>query len=573
MIVDHASLAPIYALAGALVLVLLADLALGPHARRRVETLIGIGAVGLVTTGALAIAVTGGTSRRGFCVDPETLPGEIAVGQACSLETNRYVVAVIVGACVAALLVLAYSVRHLSTVDDPLGADRQQTAQTVATGARSSNAEELVVAGRASAAGGRFGDVALGGVQEPSSPRPLATNGAMPGATSASFAGEYILLLLCSVLGLVTLASARDIITLIVAIETLTLPTYALVSLGRGARAAQGATTYFVVSVASTAIALLGAALFYVTTGALHLEWVARVLSVDSIADKPLVTISLVLLLSGLLFKLAAVPFHAWAPATYDGAPVPVTAYLATLSKVGGWLALVLVVGAAARQLDVLGPVLAVVAIATMLVGNLVALRQHRLMRLLAWSSIGQLGFALAALGAARSSGGFNDAVAASATYVALYVLISLAVFGAIIAVMPAAGGIDDLRGLARRSPVAAGVLVIGLAGLAGLPPGFAGLWAKLAVLRGVVRVGDGWPMWVLVGAIAVSVVVGLAVYLRVVAAVFTPSEVGDRVVPDRAALSAALLATVVGLVVGVYPQPLFESVTRLGCGLFSTCS
>lgn len=154
--------------------------------------------------------------------------------------------------------------------------------------------------------------------------------------------------------------------------------------------------TFFVVSVVATTLTLLGAALLYAATGSLHLERLGVILADRSeLLDLPLTTVAVALVLAGLAFKVAAVPFHAWAPATYDGALLPVAAYLSTASKLGGVVALLAVVQHALPP-SVAGPVLALVAALTMTVGNLVALRQRRTVRLLAWSSVAQAGYILA---------------------------------------------------------------------------------------------------------------------------------------------------------------------------------
>lgn len=154
--------------------------------------------------------------------------------------------------------------------------------------------------------------------------------------------------------------------------------------------------TFFVVSVVATTLTLLGAALLYAVTGSLHLERLGAILADRSeLLALPLTTVAVTLVLTGLAFKVAAVPFHAWAPATYDGAPLPVAAYLSTASKLGGVVALLAVVQHALPP-SVAGPVLALIAALTMTVGNLVALRQRRTVRLLAWSSVAQAGYILA---------------------------------------------------------------------------------------------------------------------------------------------------------------------------------
>ncbi|MEV6928220.1 proton-conducting transporter membrane subunit [Dactylosporangium sp. NPDC051485] len=360
---------------------------------------------------------------------------------------------------------------------------------------------------------------------------PLLRTGEVP-------AGEYCFLLASSLVGAVVLGGARDLITLIVALETLTLPLYLLVGLRRGAReGASAAVTFFVVSVVSTAVALLGAALVFTATGGVHFANIAA--GSLTPATQPLLKVGVVLLLTGLAFKVAAVPAHAWAPATYDGAPLPVAAYLSTASKLGGVVALLLVGVSAARPvLSTSGLTLAVLAVLSMTVGNLVALRQRRMVRLLAWSSVAQAGYLLAPLGALIATDDKTSLLVAGVVgYAFFYVVLEFAAFGAVVAVRGArdGGAIEEYRGLARRSPWFAGVLVLALAGLAGLPPGLAGLFAKVAVVRALL---GGDATWLAV-VVAVNAVIGLAYYVRVGAVLFAPAEpaVGTRAATGEPAM------------------------------------
>nr|MDT0661007.1 NADH-quinone oxidoreductase subunit N [Micromonospora sp. DSM 115978] len=339
--------------------------------------------------------------------------------------------------------------------------------------------------------------------------------------------GEYCFLLACSMTGGVVLGAAGDLITLIVALETLTLPLYVLVGLRRRSVAsAEAAVTFFVVSVVATAITLLGAALLYAGTGAVHLATLADAFADPRALEVPLAGAAVALVVLGLAFKVAAVPFHAWAPATYDGAPLPVAAYLSTASKLGGVIAL-LAVTAAALPATVTGPVLAVLAVLTMTVGNLVALRQTGMVRLLAWSSVAQAGYLLAPLGAlavaaGRSADAREAAVAATVTYTIFFVVMEFAAFGAVVALRPAGadgGTVADYRGVARRRPWVGAAFVLALVGLAGLPPGLAGLFAKVAVVRSLLGGGAGWLALV----VALNAVIGLAYYVRVAATLYAP--------------------------------------------------
>jgi NADH-quinone oxidoreductase subunit N len=367
--------------------------------------------------------------------------------------------------------------------------------------------------------------------------------------------GEYAFLLACSMTGGVALGSAGDLITLIVALETLTLPLYVLVGLRRRTvESAEGAVTFFVVSVVATAVTLLGAALLYAVSGRVHLATLAT-----GLPDLPLTGAAVVLVLAGLAFKVAAVPFHAWAPAAYDGAPVPIAAYLSTASKLGGVVAILYAVVDGLRPaLDLAGPALAVLAVLTMTVGNLVALRQTRMVRLLAWSSVAQAGYILAPLGAFMLAEGRTDealsvAVAATVAYTVFYVLLEIGAFGAVVALRPGGDGglIADFRGAARNHPWVGAALVLALVGLAGLPPGLAGLFAKVVVVRSLLDGGAGW----LAVVVALNAVIGLAYYVRVAAVLYgAPAEAARTRVPWAVAAALAVVTLAI-VVVGFAPQ------------------
>jgi NADH-quinone oxidoreductase subunit N len=351
-------------------------------------------------------------------------------------------------------------------------------------------------------------------------------------------------------------------------VETLTLPLYLLVGLRRFApgepvttSAASASVTFFLISVVSTAIALLGAALNYAATGALHLSRLTSGVGPTA----PVATVGGTLLVIGFAFKVAAVPLHAWAPPTYDGAPVPVAAYLSTASKLGGVLALAAVVS----RLDT-GSTVAVLAVLTMTIGNLVALTQTRMVRLLAWSSIAQAGYILAPL----ALGAYG--VRAALAYTVFFVALEFIAFAVIAALRPpgADGGpLSFYRGVARRSPWPAAALVLSLAGLAGLPPGLAGLFAKVTIIDALIDRGWGW----LAGVVALNAVIALAYYVRVAALLYSAPATAPATVADPALLEAAthphqpvsrpaavaLIASAgVAVVLGFAPQLLVASLT-----------
>lgn len=382
-------------------------------------------------------------------------------------------------------------------------------------------------------------------------------------------AGEYSFLLAASMTGGVVLGAAGDLITLIVALETLTLPLYVLVGLRRRSVAsAEAAVTFFVVSVVATAVTLLGAALLYAVTGTVHLRTLATAFAEDGrLLEVPLTAAAVGLVVLGLAFKVAAVPFHAWAPATYDGAPVPVAAYLSTASKLGGVVALLAVI--AALPATVTGPVLAILAVLTMTVGNLVALRQTGMVRLLAWSSVAQAGYILAPLGglalaAGRTPEAVGAAVTATVAYAVFFVVMEFTAFGAVIALRPPGadgGSIEAYRGVARRRPLVGAAFVFALVGLAGLPPGLAGLFAKVVVVRSLIGGDAGWLALV----VALNAVVGLAYYVRVAATLYTAPDVSLDSSPSSgprswAVAMALAVATVLAVVVGFAPQLVLDA-------------
>ncbi|MFD0538151.1 NADH-quinone oxidoreductase subunit N [Actinomadura luteofluorescens] len=288
--------------------------------------------------------------------------------------------------------------------------------------------------------------------------------------------GEYHFLLLAAVIGALTLVAARDLILLVVALETLSLPVFALSALRRyDGTSSEAALKLFLVSVVSTAVMLFGISLVYGATGAMHLDRIAPALARLPADLDPVAALGSVLVLAGFAFKVAAVPFHFWAPDVYQGSPLPVAAFLAVVSKAAGFagLAIVLALGLPAYG-HVWGPVVAVLAALTMTLGNLAALRQRTAIRLLAWSSVAQSGYMLAPL--AVGSHRLPEAVAATTAYVALYAVMNIGAFAVVIGFHRRGttkrwDTLDDYRGLAHRSPAVATALAFFLICLAACPP------------------------------------------------------------------------------------------------------
>jgi NADH-quinone oxidoreductase subunit N len=373
---------------------------------------------------------------------------------------------------------------------------------------------------------------------------------------------ELLLLLLTATSGACALAGARELATLAIALETASLPVVGLVALRRDGRGAEAAVKLLLTSVLSFGLLVLGAALVYAATGSLRLGAPVS----DRLGDLGAVQgVGLLLVVAGAAFKLSLVPFHLWTPETYTGAPLPVAAFLATTSKVAGLGAVVLVLAVGApEQAGSWAPAVGALAAVTMTVGNLVALRQQSVVRLLAWSTVAQAGWVVLPLGGAVG-GGVNGAVSASVAYLLAYVVASLAAFAVVVRVARthpdgARHRLDAYAGLWRRDPVLALVLAFALLCLAGLPPGVMGLVAKVVALVPVI----GVHAWGLAAAAVVNAVLGIAVYLRWAAhlaggpASGPEGEVdGARVAQPRTQRLALALAAAGCLALSVIPEGL----------------
>ncbi|MGW6294774.1 NADH-quinone oxidoreductase subunit N [Streptomyces sp. NPDC055058] len=384
--------------------------------------------------------------------------------------------------------------------------------------------------------------------------------------------GEYWFLLLSSAAGAALLPAARDLATLIVALEVASLPAFALVGLRYGdRRSSEAALKFFLSSVTATAVSLMGVSFLYAATGTLHLTRLAeRVQDVDGQLDT-LVQTGVVLTLVGFAFKTAAAPFHFWVPDTYVGAPLPIAAYLSVIGKAVGFTGLILVtVVALPSYADVWGPALAALAALTMTVGNVGALRQgltraYSAVRLLAWSSIGQAGFLLVPIAAAAYSDDAERSIGSTVAYALMYAAVNLGAFA--VAALVGRGHrlnrVSDYRGLYATNPVTALLMGFFLLCLAGLPPGIIGLFAKVTVFAAAVDAGLGW----LAVVMAVNVVIALVYYLKWTALLFRAPEgtpAGHRV---PAPLTAALAVTgVLGIALSGAPQLILRFT---GTGLF----
>jgi NADH-quinone oxidoreductase subunit N len=354
---------------------------------------------------------------------------------------------------------------------------------------------------------------------------------------------------------------------LFVALETISIPTFILAAFRKHDRESNEAgVKYYLIGVLSSALMLYGMSLIFGITGATKLSDISHYVSVNGTSQ--LLTVAIFLSLIGFAFKVSAVPFHFWAPDTYVGAPTPVTAFLSVASKGGGFVALISIIyfgfyanghGAHAWWAAVL-----VLAALSMTFGNLAALRQTNIVRMLAYSSVAQGGFMLVPFAAAGIAGArghtevARTAMGAVVIYLLVYAAMNLGAFAIVIAVArrTRSGEISSFAGLFATSPVLAVTMTLFLASLAGVPP-FAGWFAKFVMFRSIIEAGTGWGVSLGVLA-AVNSVIAFFYYFGVVRKMWfdEPAE-GDRTtirVPPALAGAIALMGAVV-VVISVYPQ------------------
>jgi NADH-quinone oxidoreductase subunit N len=402
-------------------------------------------------------------------------------------------------------------------------------------------------------------------------------------AVAQAGSGEYHALLLGSVLGMVLLAQAQNLVSFFVAIETLSIPLYILCATDlRRERSLESGLKYLIVGSLGSATLLYGMALLYGGSGSTDFAGIARGIGQSGLLGDPLVLIGIAMAGVGLAFKTSIAPFHQWTPDVYQGAPTPVTSFMAVATKAAAFAVFVRFFDVAlAPQADDWQPALAVLAAISIVVGNVGALGQSSLKRLLGYSGVAQAGYILGGIVVASEAG-----VNAMVFYLAGYAFMNLAAFAVVVArerETPYGDEIRSVHGLGRERPALAWPLTISMLGLAGLPAtvGFIG---KLYLIEALV---EGDYTWLAV-FIAVGTMISLVYYLRVVAAMWMPGEEGaatptpaiagaspeaDPIDPDagrRPYLAGTALLAAAGVVFfGVIPQPLVEFAERAGASLF----
>ena len=369
-----------------------------------------------------------------------------------------------------------------------------------------------------------------------------------------SMRGEYFVLGLFAVLGMMVLVSAGSFLTLYLGLELLSLSLYAMVALDRESRlACEAAMKYFVLGALASGILLYGISMIYGSTGSLAFPEVAASIAAPGPMRLTMV-LGLVFVVVGVAFKLGAVPFHMWVPDVYEGAPTPVTLFIATAPKIAafGMLMRALVDGLGGLA-DDWSQMLAILAVLSMAAGNVIAIAQTNIKRMLAYSAIAHVGFVFVGMASGSPAG-----YAASMFYVLTYALMALGGFAMVIWLGRSgmeAERLDDFRGLNDRNPWFAFMMLIIMLSMAGVPP-FVGFWAKWSVLREVIAAD---ATWLAVVAVLFSVV-GLFYYLRVVRLMYFDSPRDTAPVTAMTDMKIVVSANALAiLALGVFPGALLN--------------
>lgn len=351
-----------------------------------------------------------------------------------------------------------------------------------------------------------------------------------------SHVGEYLALILFATVGMMFLVSAEDILMIFIALELTSLSLYILTAFNkRDIKSAEASLKYFLFGGMSAAFTLFGLSLVYGLSGSTNLPEIAAVLASKGL--DPLLIVAIVMVVIGFGFKVAAVPFHLWAPDAYQGAPTPSAAFIASGSKVASFFifARVMAIGFAAQSLAGSGawhnyapgwvPIIAIVAALSMILGNLVAIVQSSVRRLIAYSAIAHAGYMLIAVLSHRSA-----SLASLIYYAVTYGLTTIGAFGVIAVVEQGTGGekLTDFAGLSRRAPLVSFCMLIFMLSLAGIPP-LAGFFGKFYVFTAAIISGapDLGLVWLVVLAVAMSAV-SLYYYLQVLKQIYVVSPAGE---------------------------------------------
>jgi NADH-quinone oxidoreductase subunit N len=375
------------------------------------------------------------------------------------------------------------------------------------------------------------------------------------------FQGEYYALLLAAFLGCITMPSSRDLLMLFISLELVSAPGFMIAAFRKtDPRSNEAGMKFFLIGVLSSAVMLYGMSLIYGVTGSTHLATIGARLGGLTGAKQTVSLAAILFVVAGFGFKVSAVPFQFWAPDTYEGSPVPVAAFLSVASKAAGFAGLLqLMFVAFAPAADFWTPVFAVLSIATMTIGNLVALRQTQVVRLFAYSSIAQAGYMLLPFALVGASPSIDQKAFASVEfYILVYGVMNLGAFAVLTAMARESPTLllDDFSGLIRRSPVLAGSMTLFLISLAGIPP-TAGFFAKLLIFSAAVQEGGRASGPWLAAVMVINSVVSVGYYIGVARQmIFVEGERGPFRSPALVT-GVVVLAALTVFAVFVYPDML----------------
>ncbi|KXW56194.1 NADH-quinone oxidoreductase subunit NuoN [Ferrovum sp. PN-J185] len=368
------------------------------------------------------------------------------------------------------------------------------------------------------------------------------------------FKGEFFVLMLFALLGIMVMISANHFLVLYLGLEMLALAQCALIALQRDSKkATEAAMKYFVLSALASGLLLYGLSMLYGATGSLLIPEVANAIAANTI-DPAILVFGLVFVVAGLGFKLGAVPFHMWLPDVYEGSPTSVTLFVASVPKIAAFAFIIrLLVGALGALVNDWQPMLVIMAVLSIGLGNIVAIAQTNIKRMLAYSTISHMGYLILGILSANNAG-----YAASMFYVASYVIISVAAFG-IVLLLSRHGfegdRLDDFKGLNNRSPWIAFMMLLVMVSMAGIPPSV-GFFAKLSVLSAVL---DAGYTWLVVYAVIFSLI-GAFYYLRIIKLMYMDDPVGEeKLVTEPDHLILIGLNGLVIFILGIVPQSLID--------------
>jgi NADH-quinone oxidoreductase subunit N len=390
----------------------------------------------------------------------------------------------------------------------------------------------------------------------------------------ARFQGEYYALVLLSALGMMLMAATAELISIYVALELTSISLYVLVGFLKDPKSTEASLKYLLLGAVASAVLLFGMALVFGFTGKTQLGEIARAilgLSLSGVVASPGLILGMVLMIAGFGFKIAAIPFHMWVPDVYEGAPTPITAYLSVGSKAAGFAIILRVFFTAFGLPSWLsldwGLIFAVLAAIGMTLGNIIAIPQTNIKRMLGYSSIAQAGYLLVGL----ATVGFSPAAdilgrSGLLFFLASYAVTNMGAFTAIIAISNKLDSdlIQDYSGMGRRAPLLALALTLCLISLIGMPPA-AGFMAKFYIFSGAVQHG---LLWLVVIAV-INSVISAYYYLRVVKVMWLGEPASEEKVPSSGALRLALSLSCLGvLVLGIIPGYIMK-LAELGAGMF----